>query len=399
MSIRSNYKHTIVACFIAYISQAVIVNFLPLLFLTFSKQFNIGLDKITLLVSINFISQLITDVIATRLVNVVGHRACMLSAFVFAGVGLVSFVILPELMPSFLGLLISMVFCAIGSGLCEVVISPIIEACPTVNKSAIMSLVHSFYCWGTVFVIATSTVFFVLFGTENWKTLILFWAIIPVINALYFIFVPIYNTREEEQKAGGILKLFGKWQFWLFALLMTCAGVTELSMGQWASVFAESALGVSKTLGDLIGPCTFALLMGVSRTIYTVLSEKINLRLYIIISAILAVITYALASLSGSPLMSLVACGLCGLAVGILWPGTLSLASSTIGASTALFALYAVFGDLGATLGPTIVGVVSGAFNDDLKKGLACIIVFPIIIIIGLLLSKIKKNKKEKPTE
>ena len=393
MSIRNDHRFTLIACFSAAVSQAIIVNFIPLLFLTFSKIYGIGLAKITLLVSINFATQLVTDIIATKIVNHVGHRACILTTFIFMVTGLLSFVILPEIISAFAGLTVSMVLCAIGSGLCEVLGSPIIEACPTVKKSAVMSLAHSFYCWGTVFVIAVSTLFFVAFGTENWKILLCIWTILPLLNGVIFIFVPIYNNKEEERKTGGIKRLFGSWQFWLFALLMLCAGASELSMGQWASTFAESALGVSKTLGDLIGPCLFALLMAVSRTLYALFSEKINLKIYIMACASFAILTYALACFSSSSLLALIACGMCGFAVGILWPGTLSLASGTIGASTTLFALYAVFGDLGATLGPTIVGMVSSAFNDDLKKGLACIIVFPIIIIIGLLLVK-RKNKK-----
>ena len=395
MKIRNDYRHTLAACFSASISQAIIVNFIPLLFITFSVQYGISLERITLLVTLNFSVQLLTDIVATRIIKYIGHRVGVVSATFFSFLGLMGLVFLPDILPPYTALIISMMICAMGGGLTEVLVSPIIEACPTKKKAAIMCLGHSFYCWGTAFVIAVSTLLFFLVGRENWKTLTLIWAIVPFLNTLYFLFVPIYNDKNEDSTGGGIKALFKSGTFWLFALLMVCAGASELSMGQWASAFAESALKVDKWVGDLIGPCTYALLMAVARTLYAVLSEKMNLRIFIIVCSALAIATYVVASFSQIPLLSLVACGLCGFATGILWPGTLSIATKTIGASTALFALYAVFGDLGATVGPTIVGMVSGAFNDDLRKGLACIIIFPVIIIIGMLLSKKKKKKED----
>ncbi len=393
MRIRNDYRHTLAACFTASITQAIIVNFIPLLFITFSFQYGISLEKITLLVTINFSVQLLTDIIATKIIKYIGHRVGVVSATTFSFLGLIGLVFLPLILPPYLSLVVSMVICAMGGGLTEVLVSPIIEACPTKRKAAIMCLGHSFYCWGTALVIAISTLLFCLFGRDNWKALTLLWAIIPLLNTLYFLFVPIYNDKNEEHFGGGVKALFKSGTFWLFALLMLCAGACELSMGQWASAFAESALRVPKWVGDLIGPCTYALLMATARTLYAVLSDKMNLRIFIIISSALAILTYVVASFSQLPWLSLVACGLCGFATGILWPGTLSIATKTIGASTALFALYAVFGDLGATIGPTIVGMVSGTFNDDLRKGLACIIVFPIIIIIGMAISKKKQGK------
>lgn len=390
-----SHKHTLTACFSGYITQSIVVNFIPLLFISFCTGYNISLEKVTMLVTINFFLQLLTDLVSAKLISKIGYRAGIVGANVLAMIGLIVIAVFPDVIDPYVALVIGMALCAIGSGLEEVLISPIVEACPTQKKSAVMSLAHSFYCWGTVVIIGVSTAFFVLFGTANWKILALVWAVIPLINATLFMFVPIYNDKNYGGHGGGFKKLFSSKIFWLFAVLMVCAGASEISMSQWASAFAESALGVDKVIGDLIGPCLFALMMATARTLYAVMSEKINLPKFIIGCSVLAVGTYALAVFSPFQWMSLVACGLCGFAVGMMWPGTLSIAADVIGGSTALFAMYAVFGDIGATIGPTIVGFVSGAFNDDLKKGLACIIIFPVIIIIGMMFTLKKKDKNQ----
>ena len=398
MKTRLNHKHTLFSCFSGYITQSIVVNFIPLLFLTFCKEYQISLEKVTLLITVNFFLQLLTDLVTTKIICKIGYRAGIVGANVLALMGLAIIALFPAIINPYVALVIGVSLCAIGSGLEEVLISPIVEECPTQRKSAIMCLAHSFYCWGTVVVVALSTVFFIIYGTENWKTLTLLWAIIPSINALLFSVVPIYNDKNYGGHGGGFKQLFSSKLFWFFALIMVCAGASEMSMTQWASAFAESALGVDKTLGDFIGPCLFALMMASSRTLYATCSDKINLRKFIICSAVLTIITYLLAVVSPFAWLSLVACGLCGFAVGMLWPGTLSIAASAIGGSTALFAMYAVFGDVGSTIGPTIVGFVSGAFGDNLKVGLACITVFPIILLVGMVLNKktkLKDNSKK----
>lgn len=395
MKLKLNHKHTLTACFSGYFTQAIVVNFIPLLFLTFCREYSISLEKVTLLVTVNFFLQLLTDLASAKIISKIGFRLGMVGANVLALLGLIIISLLPLLINPYLALVLGVSLCAIGSGLEEVLISPIVEACPTQRKSAVMSLAHSFYCWGTVVVVALSSLFFIVCGINDWKILTLLWAIVPTVNAIFFSVVPIYNDKNYGGKAGGMKNLFNSKVFWVFAFIMIFAGISEMSMTQWASAFVESALRVDKTLGDLIGPCMFALMMAISRTTYATFSDKINLKAYIIGSSVLSVIAYLLAVLSPFASLSLVACALCGFAVGMMWPGTLSLAASTIGSSTALFALCAVFGDVGSTIGPTLVGLVSGAFNDDLRKGLLCIAIFPILIIIGLLTLKSKKAKPE----
>lgn len=395
MHTKLTHKHTLLACFVSYITQSIVVNYLPLLFLTFCRQFNISLEKVTLLITANFLLQMLTDLASTKLISKIGCKRGIVSANIFAAFGLFVMVFLPLLIDPFIALIIGVILCAIGSGLVEVLISPIVEACPTKNKSAMMSFAHSFYCWGTVLVIAISTLFFVFFGVNNWIYLTLGWAIVPIIGGTLFVFVPVYNDSEQEkEKEKGALKaLLSSGWFWLFGLLMTCSGASEIAMGQWASAFAESALKVDKTMGDLLGPCSFALMMGFARTLYAVISEKVNLKACMIGCAFLCITSYLLTVFVPVPWVALGACGLCGFAVGIMWPGILSIASKTLGGTTALFALLAVFGDIGCTVGPTIVGMVSAHFNDDLKKGLLCVIIFPLILIIGnLILGKRKQS-------
>ena len=392
--IRENYTHTIYASYIGYITQAIVNNFAPLLFLTFQNMFQITLGKISLLVTINFGVQLVTDMIAVKYVDKIGYRASAVFAHIISAVGLIGLAAFPYIFPSeYIGIIVAVICYAIGGGLIEVLISPIVEACPTERKEATMSLLHSFYCWGHVFVVIFSTVFFSIFGIENWRILACIWAIIPLINSFYFSKVPIATLVDEAEKMPFLTLLKSK-LFWLFVLLMVCAGASEHSMSQWASAFAESGLKVSKTIGDLAGPCLFATMMGIARVIYSKYSEKISLHRFMVGSSILCVIGYLLASLSPNPFVGFVGVGIIGLSVGILWPGTFSIAAKGIPkGGTALFALLALAGDLGCSAGPTVVGMVSGAFNDDLRKGILYAILFPILLLIGLgSFKKVKVN-------
>lgn len=399
MGIKTNYKHTLSASCIGYVTQAVVNNFAPLLFLTFQSTYGISLEKITLLVTLNFVLQLFIDLASAKFIDKIGYRTAIVTAHIFAGAGLASFSFLPDLMPDpYVGLIVCVSLCAIGGGLDEVLISSIVESCPTKRKSAVMSFLHSFYSWGSVLVVALSTVFFAVFGIENWKWLACIWAVVPLFDANYFVFVPIYNTKEENEKGAKLKQLFSMKIFWVFALLMMSAGAAENAMSQWASAFAESALGVEKAVGDLAGPCMFAVLMGISRTVYAKFSEKINLPRFMIISAVLCVASYLLVTFSPYPVISLVACGLCGFSVGIMWPGTVSIAAKSVkGGGTALFAMMALFGDVGASAGPTLVGFASGAFGDDLQKGLVFGIVFPVLLLIGIILIGRMRGKETKP--
>lgn len=385
---KKTFEHTILACYVGYITQAVINNFAPLLFLTFQKIYGLNLQRITLLVTFNFLTQLLVDLLAAKFVDRIGYRPCVVAAHVFCAVGLVGLGVFPSVMNPYTGLMLAVVVYAIGGGLLEVLISPIVEASPSAHKAAAMSLLHSFYCWGTVAVILVSTALLAVFGVESWRLVGCLWAIVPVVNAVSFLRVPIAPIVAEGQ-GMTITGLFREKLFWILALLMVCAGASEHSMCQWASAFAESGLGISKTLGDLAGPCFFAVLMGIARVVHAKLAERVNLERYIAASALLCVSSYVLAILPLSPVWNLLGCGICGFSVGVFWPGIFSIATKRCPmGGTAMFALLALAGDLGCSLGPTVVGFVSGAFSDVLKWGLAAAIVFPLVILAGLHLLK-----------
>lgn len=396
MSIKNNSRHTILACYGGYITQAIVNNFMPLLFLIFRDSFGIALEQLTLLVTINFLVQLAVDLIAAKYVDRIGWRRCLVAAHIFAALGLAGLFLLPNILPPFAGLLICVVCYAIGGGLIEVLISPVVEACPTENKAGVMSLLHSFYCWGTVGVIVLSTLFLHFFGKDSWGVLALLWALFPLAVGVYFTRVPIYTLVEEGEELS-IRKLCRMKTFWIFILMMFAAGASEQAMSQWASAFAESGLGISKTMGDLLGPCVFSILMGSARVFYGKMSEKINLTAFLAGCSVLCAASYLLASLSGIPVLALVGCGLCGLSVGIMWPSVFSVASATIPkGGAAMFALLALAGDLGCSGGPTTVGFVSGAMGGELKNGLLFGIIFPVLMLLGIILKRKNNNTSEK---
>ena len=395
MNIRTDYNHTIYASYLGYVTQAVVNNFVPLLFLTFSRQFGLSLDKIALITTVNFAVQLAVDLISAKFIDKIGYRVSAVLAHILSALGLAGLAVLPEMMKnSYAGILICVVLYAVGGGLLEVLISPIVEACPTEKKEAAMSLLHSFYCWGHVGVVVVSTLFFRLAGIEHWRVLAALWAVIPVFNIFYFSRVPLYSITQNKEPVP-VRELFRNKLFWLFMVLMVCAGASEQAMSQWASAFAEAGLGVSKTVGDLAGPCTFAVLMGTARLLYGKFGEKLALKKAMVICSLLCIASYLIATLTESPAAGLVGCGICGFSVGIFWPGTFSLAASGIkGAGTAMFAFMALAGDAGCSAGPTLVGFVSGAAGNNLKTGLLTAIVFPFMILAGALLL-IRKNKEK----
>lgn len=381
------YKQTISACFIGYIIQAIVNNFVPLLFLTFQSSYGIPLSRITLLITVNFAVQLTVDLVSVSFVDRIGYRASMLIAHGMSALGLVGLTTLPRALPSaYAGLLVSVVCYAIGGGLLEVLVSPVMESCPTDNKEKAMSMLHSFYCWGQVGVVLVSTLFFRLFGIGNWWILALIWAVVPVANGILFARVPIAPLIEDGEKGMTVRELFGMGQFWLLMLMMVCAGASELSVSQWASTFAEKGLGVSKTLGDLMGPMFFALLMGAARAFYGKYGDRVELDHFMKGSALLCVISYLCISLVPIPWIGLLGCGICGLSVGIMWPGTFSKATASLKrGGTAMFALLALGGDIGCSGGPTLVGFVSEAFGEDLHKGILAGMIFPVLLLVCLL--------------
>ncbi|MBE6587910.1 MAG: MFS transporter [Ruminococcaceae bacterium] len=397
MTNQKKYKKTLIACYLGFVTQAITANFAPLLFLTFKGSYGISLDKIALIPLVFYLTQLIVDLAATKFADKIGYRACVVASQVVSALGLVLMTFLPDLLPSpFVGILIAVVLYSIGSGLIEVLVSPIVEACPFENKDGMMSLLHSFYCWGAMSVILGSTLFFVIFGVENWRILALIWALVPLINTFNFISCPIERLVEDGESLGirGLLKTP---IFWLMILLMVCSGASEATMAQWASAFCESALNVSKTVGDLAGPCLFAMFMGISRMLYGKFSEKLNLSSVMLVCGAMCAGCYLLASLAALPVLGLCGCALCGLAVGIMWPGSISISSKHCPrGGTAMFAFLALAGDLGAMVSPAMVGGISEMMGGNLKTGLLVATAFPAVLVVGLIILKASKKNRIK---
>lgn len=387
---KNQYNKTITACFVGYIVQAVVNNFTPLLFLFFQKNYHVPLSQITLLVTFNFGIQLLVDLLSVGFIDKIGYRASMVTAHVLSAVGLVLLTLLPDILPvPFAGILIAVMIYAVGGGLLEVLVSPVVEACPSDNKEKAMSMLHSFYCWGHAGVVLVSTLFFHVVGIENWKILAMIWALIPVGNAFVFARVPIAPLIEDGEPGLGLKELFRIKVFWILLVMMICAGASEQSVSQWASTFAEKGLGISKAAGDLAGPMAFAVLMGTSRLFYGRYGERIHLEHFMIYSSLLCILSYLGISLFPNPWLSLIACAVCGLSVGIMWPGTFSKASAALPkGGTAMFALLALGGDIGCSGGPTLVGMVSGAFGDNLKMGVFAGIIFPVLLLMGIILCR-----------
>ena len=396
---QKNYRKTLMACYLGFITQAICANFAPLLFLTFHKDYQISLGHIALVPTAFFLTQLIVDALCARYVDKIGYRRAIVGSQVTSALGLAGLAFLPEMLGDpFIGVILCVILYAIGSGLMEVLGSPIVEACPFDNKDAVMSLLHSFYCWGSVAVVLLSTVFFAVFGVACWKILACLWAIVPLWNIVNFLRCPIEHLVEDGQ-GMTIRQLCKAPLFWLAVLLMVCSGASELAMAQWASAYAEAALGLSKTLGDLLGPCLFAITMGISRVLYGKYGEKVELTSFMLGSGALCLVCYLLASMTANPIWGLVGCIACGFSVGIMWPGTLSITSARMPlGGTALFALLAMAGDLGGAFGPSMVGYVTQLASDDLRAGLQVGCIFPIGLMIGLIIMRrmTKKNQVQK---
>lgn len=386
MTENRKYQKTLAACYLGFVTQAIAANYAPLLFLTFQNTYGISLRKIALIPAVFYLTQLLTDLGATRFADKIGYRICVVTSQMLSAAGLVLLAILPQILPvPFPGILIAVIFYAIGSGLVEVLVSPIVEACPFENKDGRMSLLHSFYCWGAVGVILGSALFFAAFGTENWRILTLIWALVPLVNVFQFLTCPMERLVKDGEGLP-LRRLLRLPLLWTMILLMVCSGASETAIAQWASAFTESALGVSKTIGDLAGPCLFAVFMGISRMLYGKMSGKLNLAKTMLLSGSLCVTCYLLASLSTFPVLGLIGCALCGFSVGIMWPGTISLSSQKCPkGGTAMFALLALAGDFGGTVSPAMVGGLSELAGGNLKIGLLAATIFPILLVGGLL--------------
>lgn len=383
---KKNYTKTIYACFIGYIVQAVVNSFVPLLFVTFQKTYGMPLSQTTLLITVNFVVQLLVDLLSAGFVDKIGYRASMIIAHVFAAAGLGMLTFMPDICSnSFAGLLASVIVYAVGGGLLEVLVSPVVEACPTDNKEKTMSLLHSFYFWGCTGVVLLSTVFFAIFGIRHWRIMTIIWMLLPIANMILFTRVPIYSLQEDGVKGMSLGGLFKEKIFWLLMIMMLCAGASEQAVSQWASTFAEQGLGITKTVGDLVGPMMFSILMGTSRLIYGKFGDRMNLDRFMKLSCALCVAAYLCISLVPNPVVQLIGCGICGFSVGIMWPGTFSRASASLKrGGTALFAMLALAGDMGCSGGPTLVGMISSVAGGNMRIGILAGVIFPVVLLAGL---------------
>ena len=389
LNIRHNYNCTLIASFIGYITQALVVCFPPLLFVTFQKVYDISLKQLSFLVFFSFFIQLIIDLLSAVIIKKFGCKKNVVTAHFLCVIGFWLLALLPGKMDNtYNAILIATFVYSVGGGLTEVLISTIVEACPTTKKSSVMSVLHSFYSWGSLIVILFSSLFFVFFGLENWKILAAFWSVIPLFNMFFYALVPI-NTLDDERGGATVKELFKNRIFWLMLLLMFCAGAGEQAIIQWLSAYAETGIGVTKTIGDLVGGCLFAILMGSARVFYAKNSDRLSLKKFMTVCSLLCVISYMVAALSNIPVIGLLGCILCGLFVGIMWPGTYNVAAGTIrNGGTLMFSLLAFSGDVGCSVGPAMVGVISGIFGGNLRAGILFAAIFPFTMALGLLLNK-----------
>ena len=386
-AMKNSCQRTIYACYAGYVVQAVVNNFVPLLFVMFERSYQIPLSRITLLITVNFCIQLGVDLLSTWFLDRIGYRAAILLSHAFSAAGLVLLTILPDVfLDPAAGLTAAVAVYALGGGLLEVLISPIMESCPTDNKERYMSLLHSFYCWGHMAVVLLSTAFFAVFGIEKWKIMALLWARVPLANGIFFASSPLYPIQSGETGALPLRELCRKKLFWVFMLMMLCAGAAEQAVSQWSSAFAEQGLGVSKTVGDLAGPMAFAAAMGISRALFGRYGGKLDLGRYMQASALLCIAAYGCIVFVPSPVLSLIGCAVTGFSVGIFWPGTFSRAAASIrDGGTAMFALLALAGDLGCAGGPTLAGLVSSACGGSLRAGILAALIFPALMLVCLL--------------
>ncbi len=396
------YKRTLYASYLDYVVQGIVNNVNPILLIYYQRLLGLPLTKISVLIAVNFAVQIATDLLSSRYVGKVGIRKCMLLANGISALGLIGIAVFPMLCANaYPALLAATVLNAVGGGLIEVLVSPIVEAIPGKHKDKRMSMLHSFYSWGCAMFIAISTLLLKFLGAERWYMVPALWALVPIADMILFFHAPICRTPEEKGKAsiGALLK---NRMFWAACLLMVCAGAGEMAMSQWASYFSEVGLGVDKTLGDLLGPGCFAVLMGLSRVIYGKSGGKVRLERVMKNSALLCLASYLLAAFAPHPLLGLAGCALCGLACGIFWPGTYSIAAKRFAtADAAFFAILAFFGDVGCFSGPQMVSLSSGIFPGvGLKAGLCAAAVFPLgsflLLQFGLKKEKIKEPKQKK---
>ena len=377
-----SYKTTKIACFIGFVVQAIINNFLPLLFIIFNTRYNLNYEQLGRLLFVNFFVQLIVDALTPALVKRIGYRGAAIACHGLAAAGLFMLGVLPLVFSNqiYACLVASIIVYASGSGIIEVCISPMVELLPGDKKGADMAFTHSFYCWGQAFTVLVSTLLIFLIGQQHWHFIPMFWAIIPLLNMINFMRVPVIEQPDDPiSKTANTL--FKNRDFWIFAVIMICAGASEITMAEWASLFAQKALGVSKTVGDLLGPCAFAVCMGSGRVIFGLLDGKFNPQKALILNNILCVLCYVGVAVCNIPALSLIACALCGFSVSLSWPGTYSMAARHFPTGgTLMFSILALCGDLGCSIGPWLMGIVAN--STTLETGFLVCSVFPAFMVL-----------------
>lgn len=410
MNIARSYGLTKVACYIGYVVQAVVNNLLSLLFVIFNAQpYNISLEKLGSIIFINFAAQLFIDYISVFFTSRFGYKKCVVFAQATSVVGFVLLGFLPRVIEPYFGILFSILFLAVGSGLIEVLISPIIEALPSDNKASNMSFLHSFYCWGQVLTVIGTTALVFALGNDKWFYIPFVWSIIPFINTLLFTRCDILELENNSAHSSALSLLKNK-SVYKYMVFMFCAGASEITMVQWSSFFVEKGFGTEKWLGDLIGPCLFAVLMGIGRIGYGILGKKVSLERLLCYFSALCFVCYLVVALSNNGIICALGCAVCGLSVSVMWPGVISLSAEKFHSSgTAIFSLMAMLGDIGCAVGPWILGLIAeyafdynlgrhliSALNinstqSNMQLGFLICSIFPLIMFLFFVISAVKR--------
>ncbi len=382
------YTHTKIACYMGSAVQAITCCFLPLLFVVFQKNYHVGYEKLRRLTLICFVIQIFLDLLSVRLVKIFGYRKLAVASQVFAVSGLLALAFLPKIISPYMGITCAVGIYSVGSGFIEVIVSPIMEYLPTHNKSGNMAFLHSFFCWGQLMVVVVTTLLINFLGENNWFYIALLWAIIPLIVMVLFLFVPI--VEPNEQSSGGYKSMLKSPLFAVMLIVMFLSGASEITVSSWMSAFAEQSLKLDKLMGDLVGPCLFAACMGIGRIVFSFFGDKVSMKRVLLIFSLITTVAYLVLSLSSNPIISMVAGVLVGFGVSVMWPGTLSMSAKTfpMGATT-MFALLAMFGDVGCSFGPWTTGIVADSSN--LNYGFLYATIFPLAMVIILLFLNRKK--------
>lgn len=414
---QKNYRLTIRACYLVQIAVAALLNVTPILFYFLMSLYNLKLADLGILVLITFIITIAVNLALSRFVDKIGFRLLMIIGTLLAGFGLIAFSVSPFIFKNnvFLGFIISTVIIALGSGVFQLLVSPIINSLPIKDKSGRLARLHSFYAWGAIFTVAFTTLTLELIktslGDKFWFLIPLILSVIPFVCLVLFIFAPLESPAKEAKQS--MKKIILTPFFIMAGLGILASGASEIIISQWASTYIESVLQIDKILGDIVGVCLFALMLGLGRLLYSIYSRKINLSKIMVFSCLLALLCYFIIALSPFAVLSLIAFGLSGLAVSLLWPGILSLTSEKFPkAGTWLFAMLTALGSAGSAVGPYIIGQIGNnapnlsgvqnlAFNLGIEPSelglriavLSCA-VFPILAFFAILYLHKKKNKK-----